>query len=89
MHKRLTTLPPSCAIVKKSGNLNFLEPSGTLRACNGTALPSYEAYKRESSCIMQYLFGNLKERDHLEGVGLHGRIILKWILNNFGGRGIE
>ena len=23
----------------KSGNLNFLEPSGTLRACNGTALP--------------------------------------------------
>ena len=25
----------------KSGNLNFLEPSGPLRACNGTALPSY------------------------------------------------
>ena len=23
----------------KSGNLNFLEPSGTLQACNGTALP--------------------------------------------------
>jgi len=23
----------------KSGNLNFLEPSGPLRACNGTALP--------------------------------------------------
>ena len=30
---RLTTLPPSC------GNLNFLEPSGPLYACNGTALP--------------------------------------------------
>ena len=27
-------LPPSCAIVMKSGNLNFLEPSGPLRACN-------------------------------------------------------
>jgi hypothetical protein len=38
---RLTTLPPFCAVVMKSGNLNFLEPSGTLQACNGTALPFY------------------------------------------------
>jgi hypothetical protein len=29
---RLTTLPPSCAVVRKSGNLNFLELSGPLRA---------------------------------------------------------
>jgi len=36
---RLTTLPPSCAAVTKSENPNFLEPSGPLRACNGTALP--------------------------------------------------
>jgi len=36
---RLTTLPPFCAVVMKSGNLNFLEPSGSLQACNGTALP--------------------------------------------------
>jgi len=36
---RLTTLPPSCAVVIKSGNLNFVEPSGPLQACNGTALP--------------------------------------------------
>ena len=28
-----------CAVVKKSGNLNFLEPSGPLQACNGTDLP--------------------------------------------------
>ena len=35
---RLTTLPPSCAIVTKSGNLNFLQPSGPVQACNGTAL---------------------------------------------------
>jgi hypothetical protein len=34
----LTTLPPSCAVVMKSVNLNFLEPSGPLQACNGTAL---------------------------------------------------
>ena len=32
-------LPPPCAIVTKSGNLNFLEPSGPVQACNGTALP--------------------------------------------------
>ena len=25
----------------KSGNLNFLEPSGPLQACNGTALPLF------------------------------------------------
>ena len=37
--RRLTTLPPSCAVVVKSGNLNFLEPSGPLQACNGTAVP--------------------------------------------------
>ena len=35
---RLTS-PPSFAVVMKSGNLNFLEPSGSLQACNGTALP--------------------------------------------------
>jgi len=35
---RLTTLPPSCAVVTKSGNLNFLEPSGPPGACNGTDL---------------------------------------------------
>ena len=33
---RLTTLT---YLVTKSGNLNFLEPSGPLQACNGTALP--------------------------------------------------
>ena len=33
---RMTTLPPSCAAVTKSGNHNFLEPSGPLEACNGT-----------------------------------------------------
>jgi len=28
-----------CAVVMKSRNLNFLETSGPLQACNGTALP--------------------------------------------------
>jgi len=35
---KLTTLPPSCAAVMKCGHLNFLEPSGPVQACNGTAL---------------------------------------------------
>jgi len=33
----LTVLLLSCAVVMKSGNLNFLEPSGLLQACKGTA----------------------------------------------------
>jgi len=36
---RLKTLPPSCAVVMKSGNRNFLEPSGPLQAWNRTVLP--------------------------------------------------
>jgi hypothetical protein len=36
---RLTNLPPSGAVVMKSGNLNFLKHSGPLQACNGIALP--------------------------------------------------
>ena len=34
-------IPPSCAVVTKSENLNFLEPSGPVQACNGTALTTY------------------------------------------------
>jgi hypothetical protein len=32
---KLTTLPPSCAVVKKSGNLNFLEHLGHPRSVTG------------------------------------------------------
>ena len=46
--RKAENLPPSCAVVMKSGSLNFLEPSGPLQACNGTALPlhawAYTAY---------------------------------------------
>ena len=38
MHKA-DNLPPSGAIATKCGNLNFLETSGPVKACNGTALP--------------------------------------------------
>jgi hypothetical protein len=46
---RLTTLPPSCAVVTKSVNLNFLEPSGPLQTCNGPA-QFYYYYLLQLSC---------------------------------------
>ena len=39
--RKADNLPPSYAVVKKSGNLNFLESFGPLRACNGTTLRLY------------------------------------------------
>ena len=39
--RKADNLPPSCAVVMKSGSLNFLESSGPVEACNGTALPFY------------------------------------------------
>ena len=36
--RKADNLPPSCAIVTKSVNLNFLEPSGPVQARNRTAL---------------------------------------------------
>jgi hypothetical protein len=35
----LTNLPYSCADVLKSGSLNFLEPSGPVKACQGLSRP--------------------------------------------------
>jgi len=37
--RKADNLPPFCADVTKSRNLNFLEPSGPVQACNETALP--------------------------------------------------
>ena len=39
VHKSDNVTTFLCAVVMKSGNLNFLEPSGPLQACNGTDLP--------------------------------------------------
>ena len=36
--RKADNLPPSCAVVTKSGNLNFLEPSGPIQVLNGTDL---------------------------------------------------
>jgi hypothetical protein len=37
--RKADNLPPSCAVVMKSGSLNFLEPSRPVQTCNGTDLP--------------------------------------------------
>ena len=59
---RLTTLPPPCAVVVKSGNLNFLEPSGPLQACNGTALPFTFLPKSPSVQVSTYCITRYKIR---------------------------
>jgi len=56
---RLTTLPPSCDVVMKSGKINFLEPSGPLKACNGTALPSPLRYFTYNAKITNKSFENV------------------------------
>ena len=50
---RLTALLLSCAVMK-SGNLNFLAPSGQLQACNGTDLPLHPSTSItvEVSCLL-------------------------------------
>jgi len=42
----------------KSGNLNFLEPSGPLQACNGTALKSVNTIVYIPDLVIIKYFGN-------------------------------
>jgi len=59
--RKADNLPPSCAVVTKYGNLNFLEPSGPVQACNGTALPlPLPLHDQYSS-----------NHEELDGVGVH------------------
>jgi len=53
--RKADNLQPSFAFVTKSGNLNFLEPCGPLRACNGTvfALLTYRS-KRPFICLINH-----------------------------------
>jgi len=58
---RADNLPPSCAVVTKSGKLNFLEPSGPVQACNGTALPLLQFGKSTRSTEFRF-YVNLNTR---------------------------
>ena len=64
---RLITLPPSSAVVVKSGNLNFLEPSGPLQACNGTDLPFYLLTDVVSKFCS---FCSVKHKSHISAIVL-------------------
>ena len=55
----LTTLPPSCAVVTKSKNLNFLEPTVPIQACNGTDLPFFFVHLVYTVCAI-----NLFKKNH-------------------------
>ena len=57
----LTTLPTSCAVVMKSGNLNFLESSGPLQACNGTALPFLHSIGLYASFSIPLRYSNYRQ----------------------------
>jgi len=49
---RLTTLPPSWATVTKSGNLNFLEPSGHLGPVTGLIYLFFLQYQDRFNSIL-------------------------------------
>ena len=55
----------------KSGNLNFLEPSGPLQACNGTDLPLFHRKKLYLPNIRQLNNARSKEKK-LEDVPSEG-----------------
>jgi len=40
-------------------------------------------YGGEERCIQGFRWGNLKERHHLEDIGVNGRIILRWMLKKW------
>ena len=84
--RKADNLPSSCAVVMKSGNLNFLEAFTPLRACNGTALPftftsetSPTEWIRVFPCIetffflvleMEYIYGAVRRTTSLNSVSL-------------------
>ena len=55
--RKADNLPRSCAVVTKSGDLNFLETSGPLRDCNGNALPLHETGTSHRSEGIKLLYG--------------------------------
>jgi len=49
-------------------------------------MSGHVARVRRGDVYTGYRWGNLRERDRFEDLGLYGRIILKWILRKWGVR---
>jgi len=64
--RKADNLPPSCAVVMKSGNLNFLKPSGPLQACNGTDLPLHVSLRGVTLTYEQLPDGDFQVSKHAE-----------------------
>ena len=77
--RKADNLPPSCAVVMKSGNLNFLEPSGLLRACNGTALPLPFYIKNVCFPSVQNLLSSTVLSKNIQ-TEIHSTVILPLVL---------
>ena len=61
---RLTTLPPSCAVVMKSGNLNFLQPSGHLGPLMGLIYFLYSGKNTDSLSLNGVIISALQTSVH-------------------------
>ena len=78
--------------VLKSGNLNLLEPSGPVLACNGTDFFYYDNQQKEckmdgictkdrsDKILHNTLTGNVKEKGLLGELEVDEIVILKWFL---------
>ena len=53
--RKADNLPQSCAVVTKSGNPNFLEPSGPVEACNGNCF-TFTFYRSYEVCFVYHIF---------------------------------
>ena len=64
--RKADNLSPSGAVVMKSGNLNFVEPSGPVQACNGTAFTKYtKIFKKLTCVIIPNNRGNITEMSNI------------------------
>jgi hypothetical protein len=78
---RLSTLSPSCAVVMKSRNLNFLEPSGPLQACNGTALPLPLPLPFTLTCITSHHAMLIGMSSIRKQANQHTKLLSDWLTN--------
>ena len=58
--RKADNLPPYCAVVKKSGSLNFLDPSGSAQACYGRTLPFFYSWLLRTFVVLHLRFAQIR-----------------------------